>query len=383
MSYHINKITRGRGRGSGRGRGGKICRGSGRTDTGQTTRKLGYGYIGSVSSISFPPSPVRYRRKTKSDNPDVIYTHNMQRINNDNVCYTISPFITTQSKYRKKKTHHIKLQPNEIRIMGDSVQEYVNHAEQLLFTHQYDIIKLIVYGRNISKLVSCAEILKRKIPGLRQVTEIKQVQLCDVWEPLEKRLKVVKVYNEVTQVEISLSDNKCNNLDATHIGYQSPIEWIDVSDAKEYVNKVNIMNEYKSNKMKKKLDEKYNNMKNELEHKFSILQKMYNKLQTERIDAHPKIKQQEWVISQLQNHKTAKVKKYESWTSKDIANFIVNIDTYKYNIYYENLLDGLINEGIDGQDLPELTRKDLYRLGIKQFKHKRDIFNAIKQLIDE
>lgn len=44
-------------------------------------------------------------------------------------------------------------------------------------------------GRAINKTVTIAEILKRRISGLHQVTEIESTDIIDVWEPLEEGLE--------------------------------------------------------------------------------------------------------------------------------------------------------------------------------------------------
>jgi DNA-binding protein len=44
-------------------------------------------------------------------------------------------------------------------------------------------------GRAINKTVTIAEILKRRIPGLHQITEIESTDIIDVWEPLEEGLE--------------------------------------------------------------------------------------------------------------------------------------------------------------------------------------------------
>lgn len=40
-----------------------------------------------------------------------------------------------------------------------------------------------------------------------------------------------------------------------------------------------------------------------------------------------------------------------------------------------------MDEGIDGGCFGDLDKNDLHRLGISQFKDKRDIYNAIKDLM--
>ena len=72
---------------------------------------------------------------------------------------------------------------------------------------------------------------------------------------------------------------------------------------------------------------------------------------------------------------------YVDWSSKDIADWIVSIDKVKYYKYYDDLLNNLSKEGIDGQCLYELDKNDLYRLGIVSFTDKNNIFMAIRRLI--
>jgi hypothetical protein len=43
-------------------------------------------------------------------------------------------------------------------------------------------------GRAINKTVTIAEILKRRVAGLHQITEIESTDITDVWEPLEEGL---------------------------------------------------------------------------------------------------------------------------------------------------------------------------------------------------
>jgi hypothetical protein len=43
-------------------------------------------------------------------------------------------------------------------------------------------------GRAINKTVTIAEIIKRRIPNLHQITEISSTDITDVYEPLEEGL---------------------------------------------------------------------------------------------------------------------------------------------------------------------------------------------------
>eukprot|EP01084_Bolivina_argentea_P095839 172298_1 len=72
---------------------------------------------------------------------------------------------------------------------------------------------------------------------------------------------------------------------------------------------------------------------------------------------------------------------YLNWNAIDIANWIVNINKKKYNIYYDNLVKNMENEEIDGECLNSLDKHDLCRLGISKFKDRRDIMVSINELI--
>jgi DNA-binding protein len=50
------------------------------------------------------------------------------------------------------------------------------------------MITLKAMGRAINKTVTIAEILKRRVEGLHQNTELTSVLLTDVWEPVEEGL---------------------------------------------------------------------------------------------------------------------------------------------------------------------------------------------------
>lgn len=50
-------------------------------------------------------------------------------------------------------------------------------------------VVLKAMGRAINKTVTIAEILKRRISGLHQITEIESTDIIDVWEPLEEGLE--------------------------------------------------------------------------------------------------------------------------------------------------------------------------------------------------
>lgn len=68
---------------------------------------------------------------------------------------------------------------------------------------------------------SCAaEIIKRRVADIHQVTEISSLTIVDVWEPKEEGLDVVEQQRRVSVIQITLSKEP---LDTSHIGYQPPL----------------------------------------------------------------------------------------------------------------------------------------------------------------
>ena len=126
---------------------------------------------------------------------------------------------TTQSKYRKKKKNEEQpsIDPNEVRIKGNQghVKRYVDYACSLLEgkrlpgkdrkqqqndeddatkteekkdeagdaepeePQKFDTIVLKATGRAINKAVTTAEVVKRRISGLHQVTSLETLEITD------------------------------------------------------------------------------------------------------------------------------------------------------------------------------------------------------------
>eukprot|EP01084_Bolivina_argentea_P261448 441815_1 len=73
---------------------------------------------------------------------------------------------------------------------------------------------------------------------------------------------------------------------------------------------------------------------------------------------------------------------FKLWNANDITNWIISIDTMRFNKYYNVLLQNMTNECIDGTCLADLTRDELKGLGITHFKDRVIIFDAIQQLVN-
>ncbi|KAG6529435.1 hypothetical protein ZIOFF_011633 [Zingiber officinale] len=109
---------------------------------------------------------------------------------------------------------------NEIRITGQGViRNYVSYATSLLQEKHIREIVLKAMGQAISKAVAIAEIIKKRMPGLYQETQISSVSITDVWEPIEEGLVPLEMVRHVSMISISLSTRELNK---NSPGYQAP-----------------------------------------------------------------------------------------------------------------------------------------------------------------
>ncbi|XP_057836632.1 uncharacterized protein LOC131046857 [Cryptomeria japonica] len=111
---------------------------------------------------------------------------------------------------------------NEIRITTQGkMRNYITYATTLLQKDKGSaeiIIKAM--GRAINKTVTIAEIIKRRIAGLHQITTIGSIDITDSWEPLEEGLLPLETTRHVSMIAITLSTTE---LDVNSPGYQPPL----------------------------------------------------------------------------------------------------------------------------------------------------------------
>uniref|UniRef100_H2MR55 Ribonuclease P/MRP 25 subunit-like n=1 Tax=Oryzias latipes TaxID=8090 RepID=H2MR55_ORYLA len=76
-------------------------------------------------------------------------------------------------------------------------------------------------GKAVSKAITCAEIVKRRVKGLHQLTRLLHSTVVEVWEPLEPAagLDSLNVSRKLPAVWILLSREP---LDSSQPGYQAP-----------------------------------------------------------------------------------------------------------------------------------------------------------------
>ncbi|KAL1257245.1 hypothetical protein QQF64_012790 [Cirrhinus molitorella] len=74
-------------------------------------------------------------------------------------------------------------------------------------------------GRAVTKTITCAEIMKRKIGGLHQMTKLQYKGLREIWESQEGGDSEVTVHRTLPSISILLSKDP---LDPLEPGYQPP-----------------------------------------------------------------------------------------------------------------------------------------------------------------
>lgn len=74
-------------------------------------------------------------------------------------------------------------------------------------------------GRAVTKTITCAEIMKRKVGSLHQLTKLRYKTVKEVWESSERATSEMTVHRSVPSISILLSKDP---LDPTEPGYQPP-----------------------------------------------------------------------------------------------------------------------------------------------------------------
>ncbi|XP_059432597.1 uncharacterized protein LOC132165909 isoform X4 [Corylus avellana] len=121
---------------------------------------------------------------------------------------------------------------NEIRITTQGrMRNYITYATTLLQEKGSDEIVLKAMGRAINKTVMIAELIKRRIASLHQVTSIGSIDITDTWEPLEEGLLPLETTRHVSMITITFSKK---DLDTSSTGYQPPLPVDQVKPLNEY-----------------------------------------------------------------------------------------------------------------------------------------------------
>ncbi|KAJ9468563.1 hypothetical protein DIPPA_30330 [Diplonema papillatum] len=110
-----------------------------------------------------------------------------------------------------------------------STRTYISSAIDVLDKGEHRNIVLLGRGQTISKVVNIAEVLKRRIPGLHQLTETESTEVVDVYEPKDptKSLEKQEVSKYICGLSITLS---LDPLDTSKPGYQQPLHEGEVTE---------------------------------------------------------------------------------------------------------------------------------------------------------
>lgn len=123
---------------------------------------------------------------------------------------------------------------NEIRVNAKfGISNYISSALKLFNGEpgktKYDTVKITAMSKAIFNAVSVVEVLKRRVVGLHQLTEIASEEVNDTYEPINKEVGVenVTLTHRVSKIIVTLSRNQ---LDVKNPGYQPPLPADQVSE---------------------------------------------------------------------------------------------------------------------------------------------------------
>uniref|UniRef100_A0A7N8Y174 DNA/RNA-binding protein Alba-like domain-containing protein n=1 Tax=Mastacembelus armatus TaxID=205130 RepID=A0A7N8Y174_9TELE len=95
-------------------------------------------------------------------------------------------------------------------LMGFAMARIGAGLRQVVFTGS---------GRAVTKTITCAEIMKRKVGSLHQLTKLRYKVVKEVWESTEEGTSEMTVHRTVPSISILLSKDP---LDPQEPGYQPP-----------------------------------------------------------------------------------------------------------------------------------------------------------------
>jgi ribonuclease P/MRP protein subunit RPP25 len=168
----------------------------------------------------------------------------LSRLNSDtrlNVTVRSSPLsISSKSLFtmppRLSKKDYKRVQPedtdatkpaadNEIRVIAARGQRnYISYAIAALTGAEgktkHEKIIITGMGAAVYNAVNIAEVVKRRVAGLHQITEIASQTVKDTYEPVAEGKDNITVERKVSTISITLSTKA---LDTNHYGYQAPL----------------------------------------------------------------------------------------------------------------------------------------------------------------
>ena len=144
--------------------------------------------------------------------------------------------MATRAKYvRQPQKAEVKQEKPETDIIlqkSNTYGKYVGRALKLFFEDEKKFVTLRAAERVIERAIWVAEVLKRKVGGLHQITKLTENTIVDVYEPREEGLQTVTVERSLTVIEITLTKEP-TAAEKAEKGYQAPIK----TDEKELLTK--------------------------------------------------------------------------------------------------------------------------------------------------
>ena len=121
---------------------------------------------------------------------------------------------------------------NELRVTTSGrTHALISAALEMLNDKGMNSIKITGLGKTMSKCVSIAEVVKRRVPELHQQVEISSVEMVDVWEPNEGTEGLDKIEKKRMASVLTLILAKGGTgLDKNNPGYQEPVPQDEVTD---------------------------------------------------------------------------------------------------------------------------------------------------------
>ncbi len=129
---------------------------------------------------------------------------------------------------------------NEIKISElTDVHETIDFIIELFTKKNYETIIISGLNKAIKKVVLITEIIKSKIPGLHQINEINSL-----YKQNSNGINNDEISNEIAmpRMSIKLTFIEPNEEEKNYLGYQRPLNMLEVNLINKYKNNIN--NEY-------------------------------------------------------------------------------------------------------------------------------------------
>ena len=135
--------------------------------------------------------------------------------------------MSTRAKYTrlpaKSEVAENKADTDIILRKSQGYGKYIGRALTLYFDEKKPFVVLRAADRVIDRAIWVAEVLKRKVAGLHQITRLTEQKIVDTYAPKEEGLLEVKVERFLTVIEITLTKEPTAAQKAEP-GYQQPIK---------------------------------------------------------------------------------------------------------------------------------------------------------------